>query len=74
MKNINTTATTVKIEKNLYSDFKVHSIRSGSTLQDFVEKCVHLYLSNEPFREIVNNFQIPRLSADASDAFNTTVT
>ena len=64
--NTNTTATTVKIEKSLYNDFKVHGIRSGSTLQDFVEKCVKLYVDDEKFRILVNTYQIQVLSSTGS--------
>lgn len=72
MKNTNITATTVKLEKSLYNDFKIQGIRSGSTLQDFVVKCVQLYSQNEPFREIVNGFQIPVLS-NPTGSFTTTI-
>ncbi len=72
MKNTNVTATTVKIEKSLYNDFKVHGIRSGSNLQDFVEKCVRLYVTDEPFRILVNNFQVSTLS-DATGSFTTNI-
>ena len=72
MKNSNVTATTVKIEKNLYNDFKVQGIRSGSTLQEFVDTCVKLYVSNEPFREIVNNFSKQQLS-DSTGSFKLSI-
>jgi len=72
MKNENTTATTVKIEKSLYNDFKIQGIRSGSNLQKFVEKCVRLYIVNEPFRSIVNNFHLPILSTPISSSFGIT--
>lgn len=62
--NAQLTATTVKIEKSLYGDFKVLGIRSGLTLQDFVEKCVHLYVNDTSFRGLINVFNMPKLSTD----------
>ena len=72
MKNRDKVATTVKIERPLYNDFKIQGIRSGSNLQEFVEKCVHLYLANEPFRSIVNNFHLLILSTPISSSFGIT--
>jgi hypothetical protein len=34
------TATTVKIEKDLYDSFKILGIQNDLTLQTFVEKCI----------------------------------
>ena len=70
MRKDQVTATTVKIEKTLYGDFKVLGIRSGLTLQDFVEKCVHLYVDNSTFsasfRAMVDNYVVPVLSSSGS--------
>jgi len=67
----NKTATTVKIEKELYDSFKILGIQNKNlTLQTFVEKCVHLYVDDTPFtasfRDIVNNFFVPILSSTSS--------
>ena len=67
----NKTATTVKIEKDLYDSFKILGIQNKNlTLQTFVEKCVHLYVDDTPFtasfRDIVNNFFVPVLSSTSS--------
>ena len=51
MKDI--TATTVKIPKDLYSEFKVLGIRRRMTLQQFVERAVYLFVNDEQWR---NNF------------------
>jgi len=68
----NKIATTVKIEKNLYDSFKILGIQNNLTLQTFVEKCVHLYVNDNPhsssFRTITNNFVIPVLS-DTTSSF-----
>jgi len=59
-------ATTVKIEKGLYDSFKILGIQNNLTLQTFVDKCVHLYVDDTPFRSLVNNFVIPVLSTSGS--------
>ena len=62
MKKQNITATTVKLDDNLYDEFKVLGIRHRLTLQDFVDKCVHLYVSDEPhsssFRALIDEFSV----------------
>jgi predicted DNA-binding ribbon-helix-helix protein len=64
------TATTVKIEKSLYDNFKILGIQNNLTLQTFVEKCVNLYVgdtsSSSSFRTLVNNFVVPVLSETGS--------
>ena len=66
------TATTVKIEKSLYDNFKILGIQNNLTLQTFVEKCVHLYVgdttSSSSFRTLVNTFVVPVLS-DTTGSF-----
>jgi len=62
MKTERRTATTVKLNDSLYDEFKVLGIRNHLTLQDFVEKCVKLYVSNEPhsssFRALIDEFSV----------------
>ena len=64
------TATTVKIEKDLYDNFKILGIQNNLTLQTFVEKCVHLYVgdtsSSSSFRTLVNSYSVPILSTTGS--------
>ena len=66
------TATTVKIEKSLYDNFKILGIQNNLTLQTFVDKCVHLYVgdtsSSSSFRTLVNTFVVPVLS-DTTGSF-----
>jgi hypothetical protein len=53
-------ATTVKIDQDLYDQFKVFGIRYRLTLQSLVEKCVFRYVNDEPFREqTINNYSVP---------------
>ena len=49
------TATTVKIPKDLYSEFKVLGIRRRMTLQQFVERTVYLFVNNEQWRSDFNS-------------------
>ena len=62
----NKIATTVKIEKGIYDSFKILGIQNNLTLQTFVDKCVHLYVDDAPFRSLVNNFVVPILSTSGS--------
>lgn len=70
MKKTTVTATTVKLDNKLYYDFKVQAMLQRLSLQEFVEKCVTLYVSNEPhtasFRELINEFKLSVLSTTGS--------
>jgi len=59
-------ATTVKLENDLYDEFKLQTIKKKLTLQTFVDRCVHLYTSNNKFKDIVDEFVIPTLSTTGS--------
>lgn len=60
------TATTVKIREDLYSDFKILGVRHRMTLQDFVERCVHLFVSDKEWRDTFNGKFKPSGSIDLS--------
>jgi hypothetical protein len=70
MKKDNRTATTVKLTGELYYNFKVEAMKQKLSLQEFVEKCVTLYVSNEPhsasFRDLINEFKLSILSTTGS--------
>jgi hypothetical protein len=51
--------TTVKVEEQLYNDFKVLGIRHKLTLQALVERCIYRYVNEETFRRELNNFSPP---------------
>ena len=55
-------ATTVKIENNLYDNFKILGVRHKLTLQGLVERSVFRYVNDEKFREGINNFIFPVVS------------
>jgi hypothetical protein len=72
MKKSKITATTVKIDDDLYTEFKVLAVRRHITLQKFMEKCLHLFVEDKTFRGIVDSFTVsPQLST--TGAFSITV-
>lgn len=66
MKNTDKVPTTIKLNRGLYDDFKILGIRHKFTLQSFVEKCIYLYVHEESFKNIINDFNIPILSTTGS--------
>ena len=63
MANKNKVATTVKVENTLYDEFKVLGVRYKLTLQGLVEKTVYRYVREEIFRNELNSFTLPYVSA-----------
>jgi len=59
MSNKEIVMTSVKVHKELYEQFKIKINKSGFFLQDLVNRSMHLYLTDESFRETINNFKIP---------------
>ena len=51
-----TKLTTVKIIKNLYSNFKRISFDSNITLQKLVNRSVDMYILDDNFRNEINNY------------------
>ena len=47
--------TSVKVDDNLFQDFKISSIRHKFNLQKLVNRSVHLYLNDEEFRKRIHN-------------------
>ena len=50
----NSKLTSVKVLEDLYNKFRVRTVNSEMTLQRLTNRCIHLYLNNEDFREKVN--------------------
>jgi len=59
-------ATTVKVENELYDEFKIIGVKSRITLQSLVEKCVFRYVREVPFRTELDAFSLPQLSTTGS--------
>ena len=56
MSNMETKLTTVKILKDVYSNFKRVSFESDVTLQKLVNRTVERYVSDEEFRKEMNEY------------------
>lgn len=54
--NDNTKLTTVKILKDVYSSFKKVSFDSDVTLQKLVNRTVERYVTDEDFRQQMNEY------------------
>ena len=59
-------ATTVKVENDLYDEFKILGVKSRVTLQSLVEKCVFRYVREIIFRNDIDAFSLPKLSTSGS--------
>jgi hypothetical protein len=70
----NITATTVKLDDDLYTEFKVLAVRRHLTLQRFMEKCVHLFVEDKPFRETVDSFTVPVTESQLSTTGSFSIT
>ena len=66
-------ATTVKLDPQLYGDFKSIGIQQKLTLQTFVEKCTNLYTKDISFRSIVDSYILfPKLSTSVTSGLSFT--
>ena len=57
--NKNKVSTTVKIDRELYNEFKIFGVRHNLTLQDLMDKIIYRYVNEDTFRDTINNFIIP---------------
>lgn len=48
-----TVLTSVKVEEDQFSQFKVECVRDRFTLTSLVNKCMKLYLTDETFRKAI---------------------
>jgi hypothetical protein len=49
------TLTSVKVQSDLFEEFKVATVRYKFSLQKLTERSIHLYLTDEAFRRQVHN-------------------
>ena len=49
------TLTSVKIQSDLFEQFKVSCVRHKFSLQKLADRTIHLYLTDEEFRRKVHN-------------------
>ena len=49
------TFTSVKVQSELFDDFKVACVRRKFSLQKLADRAIHLYLSDEDFKRKIHN-------------------
>ena len=54
--------TTVKLDNELYSQFKEINVRSKISFQDFVNKCLERYVYDANFRNAISESVVQKLS------------
>jgi hypothetical protein len=47
--------TSVKIDKDLFEEFKIACVKMKFSFQKLSERAIHLYLSDEDFRKQIHN-------------------
>jgi hypothetical protein len=47
--------TSVKVNEELFEEFKVFCVRTKFSLQKLVDRSMHIYLTNEDFRKQIHN-------------------
>lgn len=68
--------TSVKIDKDIYEQFKKELTGRKFYLQDLVNKSLYLFVNDPNFRDIIYNYNIPVLSTESQSVTlpsNTTV-
>lgn len=49
------TLTSVKVQSDLFEDFKLECVKRKFSLQKLVDRAVHLYLTSDEFRKSIHN-------------------
>ncbi len=49
------TLTSVKIQSDLFQDFKIECVKRKFSFQKLADRAIHLYLTNDEFRKTINN-------------------
>lgn len=52
------TLTSVKIQSDLFEEFRVECVKRKFSFQKLADRAVFLYLSNEDFRKMIHNTSI----------------
>ena len=60
------TLTSVKVQSELFEDFKMSCVKHKFSLQKLVDRTVHLYLTDEEFRKQVHNHSSLNLEKKAT--------
>jgi predicted DNA-binding ribbon-helix-helix protein len=54
--------TTVKLDNELYTQFKEINVRARISFQDFVNKCLEKYVEDDDFRNEISESVVQQLS------------
>jgi len=57
----NTQLTSVKVDKELFNDFKIECVKRKFSLNKLVNRAIDLYLTDENFRKQVTNYNNPKI-------------
>ncbi len=49
------TLTSVKIQSDLFQDFKIECVKRKFSFQKLADRAIHLYLTDNEFRKTINN-------------------
>jgi hypothetical protein len=49
------TLTSVKVQSNLFEDFKIECVKRKFSFQKLADRSLYLYLTNEDFRKQINS-------------------
>jgi hypothetical protein len=69
--NKETVMTSVKVQKELYEEFKNKTNKTKFYLQDLVNRSMNLYLTDESFKKRIDEFAQSQVT-DSSKPFNLT--
>lgn len=59
--------TSVKVDKDVYEQFKQSCINRKFHLQDLVNRSLYLFMNDAKFRETVFNYNVPVLSKESQE-------
>jgi hypothetical protein len=59
--------TSVKVDKDVYEQFKQSCINRKFHLQDLVNRSLYLFMNDAKFRETVYNYNVPVLSKESQE-------
>jgi hypothetical protein len=49
------TLTSVKVQSDLFEDFKISCVKYKFSLQKLADRAIHLYITDENFRKMIHN-------------------
>ena len=55
------TLTSVKVDPELFDQFKISCIKYKFSLQKLTDRAIHMYLTDETFRKQIHNHQIKEI-------------